>query len=227
MTQQVQEQAIQPTLIERMISPLAKPQLLGLLGVIVLVLILKVVLDGPGGKLSDGRFARGQELHKGRRKGLMQIAKGLHNEAALTIGSDRRLVLTDVQRSVAVAGSSGSGKTVSLIEPAIHSAIQQGWTSLVYDVKGTLTRKFAPLAAALGYQVYIFAPGFPYSDRLNFLDFMRSYQDGGMAQEIAKVLNLNFGDPTDRKDPFFSPQGDSLLKSIFMMAKDALHADML
>jgi type IV secretion system protein VirD4 len=224
---QVQELPVQPTLVDRVLSPLAKPQILGLAGVIVLILVLKVVLDGPASKLSDGRFTRGRELRKGRRKGLMQIAKGRHNEAALLIGSDRQLVLTDVQRSVAVAGSSGSGKTLSLIAPAIHSAIQQGWTSLVYDVKGTLTRMFAPLAAAMGYQVYIFAPGFSYSDRLNLLDFMRSPQDGGMAQEIAKVLNLNFGDPLDRKDPFFGPQGDSLLKSIFMMAKDALYADLL
>lgn len=65
-----------------------------------------------------------------------------------------------------VVSSSGSGKTESFTSPAIDSAIEQGWTCFVYDMKGTLMQQHAPYAASRNYDVYVFARGLRSKNRL-------------------------------------------------------------
>ncbi|MGB8700101.1 MAG: type IV secretion system DNA-binding domain-containing protein [Thermosynechococcaceae cyanobacterium] len=205
---------------------LMSPEMLGLVGIMG-AFAFAASQGSKKGILSDGRFANFGEISKARRFGKKQVREAVHNQAALYLGSDQTLLLPDVQRSMAVIGSSGSGKTDSVIDPAIDSAIEQGWTSLIYDVKGTLMKRHAAYAAAHGYDVYVFAPGFAYSDCLNILDFMSDAVDGAMASQIARVLNANLKPIGAREDGFFGPAGDALLKAIFMMAKGSIYPDLL
>ena len=198
---------------------------MGLIGV-WLVIGFFMMRGGGKGKLADGRFATGGEISKARKFGLKQIREAVHNQVALQLGN-RGLVVPDAQRSTAIIGSSGSGKTDSVMDPSIDSAIEQGMTCLVYDVKGTLMKRHAAYAAAHGYSVYTFAPGFSYSDSLNILDFMAGPDDGAMAAQIARVLNANLRPVGAKEDAYFGPSGDALLKAIFMMARGSVYNDLL
>jgi len=205
------------------LKPLSSPPIVGCLTLLVVLAIVSAITRRKP-VLSDGRFATASELRKGRKLGLEQIARQVPEEAALDFGS---LVLPNLQPAVAVAGRSRAGKTYSFISPGIDSAIEQGWTLLVLDVKGSLMKKHAAYAHKKGYEVYVYAPGFSYSDGLNFLDFMRDESDANGALEMATAFKSNFEKRGVQDDGFFSPQGDRLLKTAFMLAKESVYPDML
>ena len=217
------EQPVQPQ--SSPLGALFTPEVIGLIGVWLFIGFF-MMRGGGKGKLADGRFTTGGEISKARKVGLKQIREAAHNQVALQFGKDG-LVVPDAQRSTAIIGSSGSGKTDSVMDPSIDSAIEQGMTCLVYDVKGTLMKRHAAYAAAHGYSVYTFAPGFPYTDSLNILDFMAGPDDGAMAAQIARVLNANLRPVGAKEDAYFGPSGDALLKAIFMMARGSVYNDLL
>lgn len=214
----------QPNPLDPLLAPLFTPMGIGYASLFVLLLILRNFHGRQKNVLADGRFANGQEIRQGENLGSQQIAAGRPNKAALKLD---RIILPDLQPAVAIVGRSRGGKTRSIIDPGIKSAIEQGWTNLVLDVKGNLMQKHASYAYAHGYDVYCYAPGFPYSDGLNFLKFMNDETDAKKAEEIATVLEANFGEPGARKDNFFSPQGVALLKLVFMLAKASPFPDLL
>ncbi len=220
-TNQVQPQ---PSPLDPLIAPLFTPMGMGYAALFVFLIILKNFHGGQENILADGRFANGKEIRQGEALGRQQIARGIPNKAALKLD---RLILPDLQPAIAIVGRSRGGKTRSIIDPGIKSAIEQGWTNLVLDVKGNLMQKHAAYAYAHGYDVYCYAPGFAYSDGLNFLKFMNDETDAKKAEEIATVLEANFGEPGARKDNFFSPQGVALLKLVFMLAKASPFPDLL
>ena len=220
-TNQVQSQ---PSPLDPLIAPLLTPTGIGFTALLVFLLIAKNFQGGQKNILADGRFAKGGEIRRGEKLGRKQIIQKIPHKAALKLD---RLVLPDLQPAVAVVGRSRGGKTRSFIDPGIKSAIDQGWTNFVLDVKGNLMAKHAAYAYSRGYEVYVYAPGFPYSDGLNFLEFMHDASDAKKAEEIATVLEANFGEPGAKKDNFFSPQGVALLKLVFMLAKSSPFADLL
>ena len=83
----------------------------------------------------------------------------------------------------------------------------------------------AALAARYGYQVWVFAPGEPFSGVLNPLDFMRDAYDSVMAGEIGQVINRN-ASKGGKSDEFFSTAGDLLAKALLQLAKATNYADM-
>ncbi len=205
------------------IEPLANPMFMGYFGLMVLLAILSLFSQGNKPKVHKGRFATLAEINKARKKGLRQIARQKPSEPALELDT---LVLPSLAPAVAVIGGSGSGKTRTFFDPGIKSAIDQGWTNLVFDVKGNLMRKHAAYAHSKGYDVYVYAPGFPYSDGINFLDFMEDETDAKTAYELATVINENLkGKSTTKGDDFFTPQGIGLLKMVFMLAKSTCFPD--
>jgi type IV secretory pathway TraG/TraD family ATPase VirD4 len=137
--------------------------------------------------------------------------------------------LPDAQRGLAVLGGPGSGKTHSVIDPALRSVIDQGFPLLVYDFKyPTQSERIAGVAAKAGYQVRVFAPGFPESDVCNPLDFIRDVDDVDMARQIAIVLNRNFKPGTQSvEDPFFTNSGDQLIQAILLLAKSTPYPDIV
>ena len=214
----------QPSPLDPLLAPLLTPAGIGFTTLFVFLLILKNFQGDRKNVLADGRFATGGEIRRGEKLGRQQIREAFPHKAALKLD---RLVLPDLQPAVAVVGRSRGGKTRSFIDPGIKNALEQGWTNLVLDVKGNLMKKHAPYALALGYEVYVYAPGFAHSDGLNFLKFMQDDSDAKAAEEIATVLEANFGEPGARKDNFFSPQGVALLKLVFMLAKSSSFPDLL
>lgn len=199
------------------------PMTMGYFGLLIVLLIVKN-FQIEKSVLTDARFATPREVKQGNQKGLEQIARGKIASSALQLED---ITISDIQPAMAVVGKSGMGKTRYVIDPAIRSAIDQGWSNLVFDVKGELIRKHAAYALAQGYEVYIYAPGFPYSDGLNFLEFMADKNDAKTAEEIAKVMEANFGEPGEKKDGFFSPQAVAALRLVFMMAKSTCYPDLV
>ncbi|MBD2505633.1 type IV secretory system conjugative DNA transfer family protein, partial [Anabaena azotica] len=161
------------------------------------------------------------------KKALLQIANPQCDSAALYIGKHQEggggntFYIPDVQRGTAVIGAPGSGKTFSAINPMIYSAIEQEYPCIVYDFKYPSQAKVAAYAKHMGYDVHIFAPGFPESEVCNPLDFLRDSSDAETARQISTVINKNFrllGNSSS--DEFFSQAGDQLTQAILMLAKE-------
>jgi type IV secretory pathway TraG/TraD family ATPase VirD4 len=132
------------------------------------------------------------------------------------------LYIPDAQRGIAAIGAAGSGKTFSVIDPAIRSALDQGFPTIIYDFKyPAQTKRAVAFAMKRGYTVRVFAPGFPESDICNPLDLLKNEEDAIAAGQLAQVINRN----TDRSggkgggDKFFEEAGDSLVEGIFLLTK--------
>ncbi|BAY95767.1 type IV secretory system conjugative DNA transfer family protein [Tolypothrix sp. LEGE 11397] len=226
-------------------------------------LMLAKAMEGRGAsnKLARARWAGAREKTAARKLACKQITERKHNRVALYIGTPvgtksqvvdnkritnipedkRRLYLPDVQRGILVCGGAGSGKTFSMINPLVRSAIDQGLPIILYDFKYAhqesatagakgQAAKLAGYAAMHGYEVSILAPGFPESCVANPLDFLRSETDAEMARQLAIVLNRNFklssgGDVSD--GGFFVNAGDQLAQAIFMLARGTDFPDIM
>jgi type IV secretion system protein VirD4 len=151
--------------------------------------------------------------------------KGIATSLQTMLNSPPTLFLPDAQRSTLVLGIPGSGKTFSVIDRTVESALAQGIPIILYDKKGDQMRFHAPLAARYGYKVHVFAPGEPFSGVLNPLDFLRDALDSVMAGELAAVVNRN-ASKGGKSDEFFSKAGDQLSKGLIQLAKSTQYADM-
>ena len=222
-TSQNQQQQIELTdIFAPIIEPIKNPLFVGCFGLLIFLLVLSA-LTGKS-KVHEARLVNRSELNRAQKIGLRQIAEQIPKRPALQLDT---LVLPSLAPAVAVIGSSGIGKTRTYFDPAIKSALDQGWPIMVLDVKGNLKKKHAAYAHSLGYDVYVYAPGSEYSDGINFLDFMGSEEDAKAATELAEVLNINLKERgTSKGDDFFSPQGISLLKLVFMLAKSSSFPDL-
>ncbi|MBW4639393.1 MAG: type IV secretion system DNA-binding domain-containing protein [Gloeocapsa sp. UFS-A4-WI-NPMV-4B04] len=197
---------------------------------------LSILGDGKKGKLSKGRFGKGREKGAAQQQSIKQMRSPQPNSVSLYIGrpsnspfEKQPLYLPDAQRGIAVCGGPGSGKTFSVIDPAIRSAIDQGFPAIVYDFKyPAQTQRLIGYAASRGYNVRIFAPGYPESEVCNPLDFLNSSSDSLMARQIAEVMNKNFKMSNQSvEDSFFTQAGDQLTEAILMLAKGSKYADVM
>lgn len=132
------------------------------------------------------------------------------------------LWVPDAQRGISAIGAAGSGKTFSVIDPLIRSALDQGFPMCLYDFKyPAQTKRAVTYAIKRGYTVRVFAPGFPESEACNPLDLLRDEEDAIAAGQIAQVISKNF----DRSggiassDKFFEEAGDSLIEGILLVTK--------
>lgn len=236
---------------------------LGLLLILALGLLAfaKFAEDRGGSeKLARAKWAGGKERRFARKLACKQIAQRKHNQVSLFIGTPKgtrievferkrivylpedpsKLYLPDAQRGILVCGGPGSGKTFSMINPLVKSAILQGAPLIVYDFKYARQEsatagakgqapKLGGYAANHGYDVSIFAPGFQESCIANPLDFLSSNTDAEMARQLAIVMNKNFklvaGESSD--GGFFSNAGDQLAQAIFMLAKGTAFPDIM
>jgi type IV secretory pathway TraG/TraD family ATPase VirD4 len=226
-------------------------------------LMLAKGIEGRGGntKLARARWAGGRERTAARKLAIKQIQKRKHNRVALYVGSpkgatfevvgnkriinlpeDRSILyLPEMQRGTIVLGGPGGGKTASMINPLIWSAIDQGIPIIVYDFKYAHQEsptaaakgqapKLAGYAAMRGYEVSILAPGFAESCVTNPIDFLKSQTDAEMARQLAIVLNRNFklSSGSDSSDGgFFANAGDQLAQAIFMLARGTCFPDIM
>ena len=156
-------------------------------------------------------------------------AKGAKPKIIQIKRAEKTIWLPDCNRGVAVLGGTGSGKTYGVIDPAIRSAIDQGFPIILYDYKyAEQSSRIAGIAAEAGYKVSIFAPSFPESGICNPLDFIRDAADVDMARQVAIVLNRNFkSGGQGSEDPFFTNSGDQLIQAVLLLAKTTPYADII
>ena len=218
--------------------------------------------EGRGGsdKLARARWAGAKERRFARKLACKQIAQRKHNRVSLFVGTPKgtrievferrkivylpedpsRIYLPEAQRGILICGGPGSGKTFSMINPLVRSAVLQGLPIILYDFKYARQEsatagakgqapKLGGFAANHGYDVSIFAPGFQESCIANPLDFLSSNTDAEMARQLAIVMNRNFklvgGESSD--GGFFSNAGDQLAQAIFMMARGTAFPDIM
>ena len=183
--------------------------------------------SGRGGQFTTGRFANRREVKTAERLWQQQRSnRGL--TAALKVG---QINLPYANEGGSVAGAPGSGKTFSVIDPAIRSALRNGYPIIVYDSKGTQTETHAAYAASLGYHVSVFAPGKAYTGTCNLLDFVKSPTDSLMAYQLSFILEKNSagatpGQASSGKD-FFERTGVNLVEAAILLAKLTEYPDLL
>jgi type IV secretory pathway TraG/TraD family ATPase VirD4 len=103
---------------------------------------------------------------------------------------------------------------------SILSALDQGFPTIVYDFKyPKQTERISGYAAKRGYDVRVFAPGYPESEVCNPLEFLKDEADSLMARQFAEVMNRNFQLNKEGDDPFFTAAGDQLTEAILMLTK--------
>jgi len=181
--------------------------------------------NGSSNKLATGRFAGSAERRTARALGRLQQKQRQTAKVALKAGS---LDIPQAQQSVVVAGAPDSGKTYSIIDPAIRSAIAQGLPILVYDFKGSQLEAHAAWASSQGYRVDVFAPGQPYTGVFNPLDFLEDETDALMASQLAYVLQKNTQrDGGYRENDFFNSAGTNLVEAVMLLAKLTPYPDLL
>lgn len=217
----------------------------GMMLLLVLVCTGAMALLGRGStaksQLARGFLAGGTEKAAARKRAKKQLKEQRHNAVTLYVGSPRRdkkgnitsrkstLWIPDAQRGIAVCGAPGSGKTFSIINPAIRSAIELGHPVVLYDFKyPDQAELIAAYAVKHGYSVKVFAPGYPESEVCNPLDFLDWPDDALSARQIAMVMNRNFAlNANSSEDKFFADAGDQLTQAILMLSKSMPAPDLL
>jgi type IV secretory pathway TraG/TraD family ATPase VirD4 len=241
-------------------SALFSPAGLGVLACGAVIVIAKII-DSKGGKakLATARWGGAVEKKAARQLAIKQITSRKHNRVSLYVGTPRNiksqiidgirktsipedsktLYFPEAQRGILVCGGPGSGKSFSMVNPLIRSAVDQGLPIVLYDFKyaqqesaTAVAKGQAPILAGYalerGYQVTVLAPGFAESAVANPIDFLRSNEDSEMARQLAITLNRNFqlGDK-DSGNSFFTNAGDQLVQAVFMLAKGTPYPDIM
>jgi type IV secretion system protein VirD4 len=217
------------------------------IALLVFLILLSQFSGAKKGKISTGRVVgRGEKL-AATNLALQQIEDRKHNKVTFWCGSPNywfpgkfkntgakfqtifgaspTVWIPHAERSTLVLGAPGSGKTFGTIDRMAESCMVQGFPLIVYDKKGDQMKLLAPLAARYGYKVWIFAPGEPYSEVINPLDFMENQEDAVTAAQIAQVINANAGG-SGKSDEFFSKAADLLAKALIQLAKGSDRPDL-
>lgn len=242
------------------VSQLVSPQLQQLIfsetGLLLIVMLgcliaLKFLDNTKKVKLARAKFGGRRERAAARKLACQQIRARKLNEAALYIGSPRGsgFKVVDGKRTtylpedpattyipfanehIFVFGRPGAGKTFSVIDPLVRSAIDQGFPVFYYDLKGhedpAPSSKVVGYAHKRGYKISIFAPGYPETCVCNPLDFLGHSHDSEMAYQLADVLTQNFklNDSASSNNDFFTKTGNNLVQAILLLAKACAYPD--
>lgn len=156
-------------------------------------------------------------------KGLIKTPPkpGWQKQLGKVLSGSPTLYVPDAQRGIAAIGAAGSGKTFSVIDPLIRSALDQGFPMCLYDFKyPAQTKRAVAYAMKRGYTVRVFAPGFPESEVCNPLDLIKDEEDAIAAGQLSNVINRNFDKGGGSGgDKFFEEAGDSLIEGILLVTK--------
>ncbi|MGK7887944.1 MAG: type IV secretory system conjugative DNA transfer family protein, partial [Leptolyngbyaceae cyanobacterium] len=196
-----------------------------LVGLVLMAIAMSLFSGSKKGRISTGRFAGNAEKLAAAGIARKQRKQRKPNKVSLKAGN---VVIPNAQQSVAIAGAPDSGKTFSIIDPGIRSAIDQGFPILVYDFKGSQVEAHAAWAASQGYEVSVLAPGQPYTAICNPLDFIASPTDSLMAAQLAYVLQKNTQrEGAYRDNDFFTSAGTNLVEAVMLLAKLTPYPDLL
>lgn len=254
MSQHSSTSSISP--IDLLISPQLQQQILSqngfLLFILLVCLIALPLLDkNKKVKLARAKFGGKREKATARKLACQQIQAREIDKAALYIGTPKgskfekingkrinylpedpeTIYIPYANEHIFLFGRPGAGKTYSVIDPLVRSAIDQGFPVFYYDLKGheepAPSSKLVGYAQERGYKISIFAPGYPETCVCNPMDFLANSTDAEMAAELADVLTQNFklNDSTSSNSDFFTKKGNNLVQAILMLAKSSAYPD--
>lgn len=237
------------TLRESLFSPMGW----ALLAVIGLSVFARLAAGKRKGILARGHLAGPKHKAAARKEACKLIEKRKHNEVALYVGSPKgsvirkegnkyirylpedpnTLYIPNAEAGIAAIGATGCGKSYSLINPLIRSALDQGFPVIYFDFKYTSdspnpTSQIAGYAQERGYQTSVFAPGLPESCICNPVAFLRSPGDAETARQLALVIHRNFTPSSaNESNPFFTQTAQKMIQGLFMLAKYSKYPDLM
>lgn len=132
-------------------------------------------------------------------------------------GRNLDLPLSALEKNCALIGPTGAGKTESLIEPWILASLSAGASAVVYDVKGDLHDRLAPLARAAGARVLYWSLAEPH--RSNSWNFMADVHDDRDIEAITRSI-LGKARPSDAQ-PYFFERDTRWLRALIAIVKAA------
>jgi type IV secretion system protein VirD4 len=222
MTKFLATQPAKPYTLEGALGKLATPQFIGPIVGVILILIAVKVIESRHKPLANARWANWFEIRSCRRQAAKQMREKIPHKIAGAIGSDFQYMFPSLGPGCKVVGKSGGGKTETIIAPLIDDFAAQGATMLVYDAKGDLTRRHAPILKAMGYEVFCFP-----HDGINLLEYMKDGDDADGAYEVINTIHENLATKGRSEDPFFGKQGKTALKTPCLLAKNSPYPDLL
>jgi type IV secretion system protein VirD4 len=207
-----------------------------LIGLSASLILLGQSLNGAKrGKTADARWANRWDLARCSSVGRKAVKSPKFNKASYYISQPigapppppektgwNTLFFPGINRSVIVFGAPGAGKTVNFINPALMSAIRQGFPVVLWDYKffnEGQAEKLIPFALENGYKIRVLVPGSSMSLTFNILDRIKDHEDVAMAREIVKSIRRNLGVKDAKKDAFFDGGGERILVGALLLAK--------
>ena len=133
--------------------------------------------------------------------------------------------VTGLNRNVLVVGGTGSGKTVSFVEPALMESLRvtRPNNKIVILTKRTLADKYIPLYKAAGFKVYDLDFSNPERGNCCYdpLVYIKSEED--IAENSRAIIMNNDRKERSNADPFWDESAEQLLSALTagtMMIKD-------
>lgn len=246
----------QPSQLPQQPSPQMDFQVYVLGGLFLIILVLVAITKGEIGhkkqKLGDARTAKNDEMRRAQNLAYDALEKRERNKITLWAGEPKGLTVDNENREIFIPrdlnswifsyleehflafGSSGCGKTFSLMAPLQRAMIKLGLPLAIFDAKGheetedqaCPSSEIAGYARLHGYKVKIIAPGDQDSDVFNIFGMMEAkdgrpaYEDKDNAYVISDVLNENMQmNNSDSGDQFFPLASKQLMQAMFMWAK--------
>jgi type IV secretory pathway TraG/TraD family ATPase VirD4 len=212
---------------------------LALGGVIGMLLLLQLFMPPKRSKkIATARWATKREIDAANKVGLRTAIKKSVSNPTLWISEpigESYPTLDDlpkakgityfnkVNQSIIILGTSGSGKTRTVLDPMVKSALDQGFPVMLLDAKyRNQAAHIVTYAKNCGYSIAVFAPGefFPESDNFNFFDVFKNVKDPSVyAVQICATINKNTKESGAKSDPFFDDNGAKIAAGAMVLAQ--------
>jgi type IV secretory pathway TraG/TraD family ATPase VirD4 len=219
------------------LKPLLSPDFLPIWGILLFAGILKLFSKKNNhAQLADARVATNGEI-KSAVKDMIDLVKNPQIDSAALyicepIGGDRpdaqeletfkgRLTpITEIGRGTLIIGNQGSGKSETILNPLIKSAIDQGFGVILLDIKcpAQLT-EIMPYATSKGYESRIFAPGEKITGNCNPLDAIENEDDSTTADQLVFTIRSNLSTSDEKRDKFFDGGAEAMVAGAMLLAK--------
>ena len=231
-----------------LLEPFLQTEVLTLLACFVFLIFFNLLMGtSRKGVIANARFGGRIEKFNALRTAQKQKEKKKVAQTALYLGEKPMdgwkpqvktlltgncpcLPLPNLNQHLIALGSTGCGKTTTIVNRVLQAAIRDGHPLIIFDPKGELAKINAPYAKAYDYEDYYLAPGEDHTDRFNIVEWMRSSKDSVRAQQIAKTIQANTnaeGVGIEKTDGFFGSSGEILIRSVLMLTKQSNYPDLL
>ncbi len=173
---------------------------------------------GGGDDVADyRRIAQPKEL-RALRTGTFRLGRYLHPRGR--VGSELFLPSRDLLRHCAVIAPTGAGKTESILVPWCLSALAEGHSVVLVDVKGDLFDRLQGEVQAIGARLLYFNIGDP--ARSASWNFFNEIEDD--TDYDAAVRSILGGSPRNDSQPFFHERDCRWLRALLRLVHAAIES---